>query len=66
MQPNRFYTEWLVNEIVMLKKKIRELEHKEESSYNKGYIEGIKYVIDDLRDVLNYEDTKINNRQYEE
>lgn len=66
MYPNRFYTEWLVNEIVMLKKKIRELEHKEESTYNKGYIEGIKYVIEDLRDVLNYEDKEINNGQYEE
>ena len=66
MQPNRFYTEWLVNEIVMLKKIIRELEHKEESLYNKGYIEGIKYVIEDLRDVLNYEDKEINNGQHEE
>lgn len=66
MYPNRFYTEWLVNEIVMLKKKIRELEHKEESSYNKGYIEGINYVIEDLRDVLNYEDKEINIGQHEE
>lgn len=66
MYPNRFYTEWLVNEIVMLKKKIRELEHKDESPYNKGYIEGINYVIEDLRDVLNYEDKEINNGQHEE
>lgn len=66
MQPNRFYTEWLVNEIVMLKKKIRELEHKEESGYNKGYIDAINYVIEDLRDVLNYEDKEINNGQHEE
>lgn len=66
MQPNRFYTEWLVNEIVMLKKKIRELEHMKESLYNEGYIDGIKYVIGDLRDVLNYEGKEINNGQYEE
>lgn len=62
MFPNRFYTEWLVNEMVKLNKKLRESRHTIEDNktkqgrivYEKGYSNALVEVIEDLREVLNH------------
>lgn len=63
MFPNRFYTEWLVNEMIKLNKKVRESSHKKDSTnnstvlnYEEGYCKALVEVISDLREVLNYEE----------
>lgn len=58
MQPNRFYTEWLSDEIVKLNKIVRECKHNLDqcpSEYETGYCQALVEVIKDLRGVLNEE-----------
>jgi hypothetical protein len=63
MYPNKFYTEWLVNEIVKLNKKLRESKQKKDISkdtnilnHESGYCKAMTEVLEDLREVLNYGD----------
>lgn len=64
MFPNKFYTDWLVNELVKLNKKVRESRHDMENVhikdsrlyYEKGYSNALVEVIMDLREVLNYDE----------
>ena len=74
MYPNKFYTEWLVNEIVKLNKKRREYEHTIDERYTNnamyhyysGYIAAIDYFLKELRDVANYDDQENDFEEYEE
>ena len=61
MYPNKFYTDWLVNEMVKLNKAMRESNHKKEDAknitvlnYEEGYCKALSEVISDLREVLNH------------